>query len=92
LVVYVNIKIPSAGIDDEKSYRVGEKKIKVQVNPIHSVTEFGKIYWKDATAFIFGSGSLLGFIKWIIERQKKLKNSNIKLGSNQESPEKVSNK
>jgi len=70
ILAVVELKVP--GID--KSYKketvVFKEERDVQVNLEYSSSKFASSYWKEASTLVFGSGSLVWFLKWLMDRRK----------------------
>jgi hypothetical protein len=58
-------------IINNKTIEIFREERVVLVNPAHSAIQFFVNNWKDVLILIFGSGSFVGGIRWIIDNNKK---------------------
>jgi hypothetical protein len=58
-------------IKSSRTIVVFEKEVVVLVNPSYSTSNFFNSNWREVLGLIFGSGSIAGIIKWVIDNKNK---------------------
>jgi hypothetical protein len=79
ILAIVELNVPEIGKSYKRKKIVFKEEREVQINFGYSTSKFITDNWKEASGFVFGSGSIAGLIKWLLDQRKdKLKSEYIK--------------